>query len=92
MMKWNLAYTAFVSASLALTGCGIASSTSNHTISMDQDYFSQEMGDRKVECRNWVIKVDGKTIPIEKKKSKIRVEQKGDKINVFVNGQQVHEE
>ena len=54
--------------------------------------FTQEVDGRKVEYRNWTITIDGKTIPIEKTKSEITIERKGGKVDIFVNGQQVHDE
>ena len=91
-MKWNLAFMASMTVCLSLTGCGLGSSSSIRTVSTDQDWFTQEVDGRKVEYRNWTITIDGKTIPIEKKKSEIKIERKGGKIDIFVNGQQVHDE
>jgi len=83
---------ALLSACLLLTGCGLGSSVGTHTVSHDQDWFTEETDGRKVEYRNWTITIDDKTIPIEKKKSVIKIERKGGKIDIFVNDKQVHDE
>jgi len=88
----NLASIALLSACLILTGCGLGSSVGPHTVSNDQDWFTVEKNGRKVEYRNWTITIDDKTIPIEKKRSVIKIEHKGGKIDIFVNDKQVHDE
>ncbi|MEM9478740.1 MAG: hypothetical protein AAGA58_03660 [Verrucomicrobiota bacterium] len=76
---------------LLLTSCSIKT-TSTHTVKSELDRFSEEMNGRKVEFENWTLTIDGKSIPIEKKESVIRVEQGGGKVDVFVNDVQVHDE
>jgi outer membrane biogenesis lipoprotein LolB len=88
----NLVSIALLTVCLILTGCGLGSSISTRTVNNDQDWFTQEVDGRKVEYRNWTITIDDKTIPIEKKKSVIEIVRKGGKIDIFVNGQQVHDE
>ena len=53
---------------LLLSGCGMNAS-GEHTVSMDQDWFKNEINGRTIEYKNWVIKIGEKEIPIEKKKS-----------------------
>ena len=72
-------------------GCG-ASTTGTHTVSHDRDSFTEVVNGRKVEYRNWTIKVGDTEIPIEKKKSVIDIRTEGSKIDIFVNGKQVHDE
>ena len=57
---------------LFVLGCGMPSS-GTHTIEKDSDWFETDYNGRKVGCRNWVVTVDGKQIPIEKKKSVSRL-------------------
>ena len=78
---------------LLLTGCGMSSS-GTHTMSTDQDWFEEEINDRRIECRNWMISIDEKIkIPIDKKKSVIRVEvSAAGEVDIFVNDEQVHDE
>ncbi|MBT4666571.1 MAG: hypothetical protein HOB63_08645 [Opitutae bacterium] len=77
---------------LFVLGCGMPSS-GTHTIERDSDWFENDYNGRKVGCRNWVVTVDGKQIPIEKKKSVIKIEvSASDEIDVWVNGEKVHDE
>ena len=83
---------AYLSTSLFVTGCGFSSS-GTYTITTDSDWFEKEINGRKIGCRNWIITVDDKKIPIEKKKSTIRIDTAvSGKVDVFVNGKQVHDE
>lgn len=91
-MKWSLSSIVLLSACLMLAGCGIGSSTGTYTVSYDQDRFTENGDGRKVEYRNWTLTIGDKTIPIEKKKSVIRIERKRGKIDIFVNDRQVHDE
>jgi hypothetical protein len=87
-----LALLAQLSTALFVTGCGFSSS-GTHTISTDSDWFEEEINGRKIGYRNWIITVDDKEIPIEKKKSTIRIDTAvSGKVDVFVNGKQVHDE
>ena len=64
-----------------------------HTVSMDQDWFKNEINGRTIEYRNWVITIGEKEIPIEKKKSVIKYQVSASgKLDIFVNGEQVHDE
>lgn len=77
---------------LFCTGCGMSSS-GTHTVSSDQDSFTEEIDGRKIEYENWTIKIDDKEIPIEKKKSVIKVNTTaGGKVDIFVNDELVHDE
>ena len=49
---------------LFVLGCGMPS-TGTHTIESDSDWFENDYNGRKVGCRNWVVTVDKKEIPIE---------------------------
>lgn len=82
---------AWLCLSLCLTGCG-GSSTGAYTVSTDQDSFSEEIDGRKIEYQNWTITIDGKDIPIEKKKSVIKIDNASGKVDIFVDGKQVHDE
>ena len=83
---------AHLSTSLFVTGCGFSSS-GTYTITTDSDWFEKEINGRTIGCRNWIITVDDKKIPIEKKKSIIRIDTAvSGKVDVFVNGKQVHDE
>lgn len=67
--------------------------TGQHTVSMDQDWFKNEINGRTIEYRNWVITIGEKEIPIEKKKSVIKYQvSTAGKLDIFVNGEQVHDE
>ncbi|MFT4550249.1 MAG: hypothetical protein ACI8XO_000359 [Verrucomicrobiales bacterium] len=90
-LKRTTALAALLAAILFATGCGLSSS-GTHTVAHDHDWFTQEVDGRKVEYRNWTIAIDGKAIPIEKKKSVIRIDNAGGKVDIFVNGEQVHDE
>ena len=77
---------------LLLSGCGMNAS-GEHTVSMDQDWFKNEINGRTIEYRNWVIKIGEKEIPIEKKQSTIKYQvSAAGKLDIFVNGEQVHDE
>ena len=77
---------------LFVLGCGMPSS-GTHTIERDSDWFENDYNGRKVGCRNWIVTVDDKQIPIEKKKSVIKIEvSASDEIDVWVNGEKVHDE
>ena len=77
---------------LLLSGCGMNASGEN-TVSMDQDWFKNKINGRTIEYKNWVIKIGGKEIPIEKKKSTIKYKvSAAGKLDIFVNGEQVHDE
>ena len=77
---------------LFVLGCGMPS-TGTHTIESDSDWFENDYNGQKVGCRNWVVTVDKKEIPIEKKKSVIKIEvSASDEIDVWVNGEKVHDE
>ena len=80
-------------AAVVLVGCGLSSS-GTHTVSTDQDRFEREINGRKIEYRNWIITVDdNKKIPIEKKKSTIKIDSTAlGKVYIFVNGKQVYDE
>ncbi len=66
---------------LLLSGCGMNAS-GEHTVSMDQDWFKDE-----------IIKIGEKEIPIEKKQSTIKYQvSAAGKLDIFVNGEQVHDE
>jgi len=83
--------TALLIACLVLVGCDLSSS-GTYTVSSEHDTFTDEQDGRVIEYRDWTITIDGKSIPIEKKKSVIRIDQKGGKVDIFVNGTQVHDE
>ena len=77
---------------LFVFGCGVPSS-GTYTIEKDSDWFENDYNGRKVGCRNWVVTVDEKEIPIEKKKSVIKIEvSASDEIDIWVNGEKVHDE
>ena len=80
-------------AAVVLVGCGLSSS-GTHTVSTDQDRFEREINGRKIEYRNWIITVDdNKKIPIEKKKSTIKIDSTAlVKVYIFVNEKQVYDE
>ena len=84
-------FSALLAVLLCVTGCS-GSSSSTHTVSTDQDRFTETVDGRTVDFQNWSITIDGKTIPIEKKTSVIRIDYKGGKVDIFVNGEQVHNE
>ncbi|MEN8714222.1 MAG: hypothetical protein ABF384_04890 [Verrucomicrobiales bacterium] len=90
-LKRTAAFAALLTVFLFTTGCGLSGSGTN-TVANDQDSFTDEVDGRKVEYRNWTITIDGKEIPIEKKKSVIRIDNAGGKVDIFVNGKQVHDE
>ena len=83
--------SALLSLFLFVTGCS-GPSSSTHTVGHDQDQFTEEVDGRKVEYRNWTIMIEGKLIPIEKKESVIKIDYNGEKVDIFVNGKQVHDE
>jgi hypothetical protein len=77
---------------LFLTGCGMSSS-GTHTVSTEYDSFTEEIDGRKIEFHDWTIKIDDKEIPIEKKKSVIKIDTTASgKVDIFVNGELVHDE
>ena len=90
-LKRTAAFAALLTVFLFTTGCGLSGS-GTYTVANDQDSFTDEVDGRKVEYRNWTITIDGKEIPIEKKKSVIRIDNAGGKVDIFVNGKQVHDE
>ncbi len=90
-LKRTAAFAALLTVFLFTTGCGLSGS-GTYTVANDQDSFTDEVDGRKVEYRNWTITIDGKEIPIEKKKSVIRIDNAGGKVDIFVNGKQVHNE
>jgi len=68
-------------------------SSGTYTVSTDQDSFTDVIDGRTIEYQNWTITIDGKEIPIEKKKSTIKIETTSSgKVDIFVNGKQVHDE
>ena len=73
VMKRTAAFAALLTVFLFTTGCGLSGS-GTYTVANDQDSFTEEVDGRKVEYRNWTITIDGKEIPIEKKKSVIRID------------------
>ena len=77
---------------VAAIGCGMSSSSGTYTVSSEHDSFTQEEGGRRVEFRNWVLRVDDKEIPIEKKESVIKVETVSGKVTIHVNGELVHQD
>ena len=88
----NIATITLLIAPLFLTGCGMPS-TGTYTVSTDEDSFTESFDGRKVEYQNWTITVDGKEIPIEKKKSVIKIDTTASgKVDIFVNGKQFHDE
>ena len=91
IMKRTTPFAALLTAFLFASGCN-GSSSGTHTVSTDHDRFTETVDGRKVEYRNWTITIDGKAIPIEKKKSAIRIDNEGGKVDIFVNGKQVHDE
>lgn len=90
-LKRTVAFAALLTVFLFTTGCGLSGS-GTYTVANDQDSFTDEVDGRKVEYRNWTITIDGKEISIEKKKSVIRIDNAGGKVDIFVNGKQVHDE
>jgi hypothetical protein len=90
-LKRTAAFAALLTVFLFTTGCGLSGS-GTYTVANDQDSFTDEVDGRKVEYRNWTITIDGKEISIEKKNSVIRIDNAGGKVDIFVNGKQVHDE
>jgi outer membrane lipopolysaccharide assembly protein LptE/RlpB len=82
---------ALLGAVVFLSGCD-ASAGGSYTVSSDQDSFTETVNGRTVSFENWTISVDGKQIPIAQERSVIRIENDGDKVDIFVNGEQVHDE
>ena len=88
----NIATITLLIVPLFLTGCGMPS-TGTYTVSTDQDSFTEAFDGRKIEYQNWTITVDDKEIPIEKRKSVIKIDTTASgKVDIFVNGKQVHDE
>lgn len=88
----NAAIITLLGVTLLMSGCGMPSS-GTYTVSTDQDSFTDVIDGRTIEYQNWTITIDGKEIPIEKKKSTIKIETTSSgKVDIFVNGKQVHDE
>jgi len=78
--------------SLLFAGCGM-SSRGTHTVSTDHDSFTEEINGRRSEFQDRTISVADRQIPIEKRKSVIRIDTTGSgMMSISVNGKQVHEE
>ena len=88
----NIATITLLSVALLVSGCG-TSSSGTYTVSSDNDSFTEAINGRAIEYQNWTIKIDGKEIPIEKKRSIIKIDNSSSgKVDIFVNGELVHDE
>lgn len=67
-------------------------SVGTYTVQSDTDRFADESGSRKVQFDNWILRVDGKEIPIPHAKSIINLYQTGNHLKIVVNGTVVIED